>query len=164
MSSIRRRSTWSEPRQTSQNPRGLKAPGGGATTITSTGVNEKGVGSTALVLDLGVNVGGYVEIGVRGSNGTPIRLGYSEFLDYLTPKGDTSGDFSGGVNDEPEGRTDVFQTATPAQFRSPGIRGAQRYISLQLEGPGSAAIDYVRVRTEHLHPDRRRLQRVLPLE
>ena len=136
-----------------QNPRGLKAPGGGATTITSTGVNEKGVGSTALVLDLGVNVGGYVEIGVTGSNGTPIRLGYSEFLDYLTPRGDTSGDFSGGVNDEPEGRTDVFQTATPAQFRSPGIRGAQRYISLQLEGPGSAAIDYVRVRTEHLHPD-----------
>ena len=36
------------------------------------------MGSPALVLDLGVNVGGYVEIGIRSSNGAPIRLGYSE--------------------------------------------------------------------------------------
>jgi alpha-L-rhamnosidase len=135
-----------------QNTSGLKDQGGGAATITSTGLSAKGVGSTAMVLDLGANVGGYVEIGVRASNGTPIRLGYSEALDYLTPQGDTSGDFSAGVNDEPSARTDVFQTTGPADFRSPGIRGAERYISVQLEGPGTATIDYVRVRTEHLHP------------
>jgi alpha-L-rhamnosidase len=135
-----------------RNTRGLKARGGGATTITSTGVGEKGVGTTALIIDLGVNVGGYVEIGVSGSDGTPIRLGYSEVLDYLTPRGDTSGDFSFGISDDPQARTDLFQTTGPAQFRSVAIRGAQRYISLQLEGAGSAAIDYVRVRTEHLHP------------
>jgi hypothetical protein len=70
-----------------QNIRGLKARGGGATTITSAGVGEKGVGDTALILDLGANVGGYVEIGVRASNGTPIRLGYSELPEYLTPRG-----------------------------------------------------------------------------
>ncbi|HEY4591882.1 MAG TPA: hypothetical protein VIJ61_05705, partial [Thermoanaerobaculia bacterium] len=135
-----------------QNTSALKARGGEAATITSTGLNEKGVGSTALVLDLGVNVGGFVEIGVRSSTGAAIRLGYAESLDYLTPKGDTSGAFSAGVSDEPDGRTDVFQTTGPAELRSTGIRGAQRYISLQLEGPGTAAIDYVRVRTEHLHP------------
>jgi alpha-L-rhamnosidase len=142
-----------------RNTRGLKAPGGGVTTITQGGLNAAGVGSPSMILDLGVNVGGYVEIGIRASNGTPIRLGYSELLDYLTPRGDTRGDgvigganFSFGVSDDPEGRTDLFQTTGPAQFRSAGIRGAQRFISLQLEGPGTAAIDYVRVRTEHLHP------------
>lgn len=142
-----------------QNTGGLKAPGGGATTIAEAGLNSSGVGSPSIILDLGFNVGGYVEIGVRGSNGTPIRLGYSELLDYLSPRGDTRGDgviggsgFSFGVSDDPEGRTDVFQTTAPAQFRSAGIRGAQRFISLQLEGVGTAAIDYVRVRTEHLHP------------
>jgi hypothetical protein len=96
-----------------RNTRGLKAPGGGATTITEAGLNSRGVGSPSIILDLGFNVGGYVEIGIRGSNGTPIRLGYSELLDYLSPRGDTSGDgviggsnFSFGVSDDPEGRTD----------------------------------------------------------
>jgi alpha-L-rhamnosidase len=142
-----------------RNTSGLKAPGGDATTIDETGLNARGVGNPSLILDLGVNVGGYVEIGVTASNGTPIRLGYSELLGYLTPQGDTKGDgaiggpgFSFGTSDDPEGRTDVFQTTGPAQFRSAGIRGAQRYISLQLDGTGTATIDYVRVRTEHLHP------------
>ncbi len=132
---------------------GLKAPGGGAMTIDETGLNAAGVGNPALLLDLGENVGGYVEVGVTSSSGTPIRLGYSESLDHLTPGGDTGGpQFSFGTSDDPDSRTDVIQTTKPVQFRSPGIRGAQRYISLQLDGPGTATIDYVRVRTEHLHP------------
>jgi alpha-L-rhamnosidase len=139
-----------------QNTPGLKAPGGGATTIVSSGLNEKGVGDPALLLDLGHNVGGYVEIGITASNGTPIRLGYSELLDYLTPQGDTSGAFSFGTSDDPDARTDAFQTTAPGQFRSAGIRGAQRFIALQLDGAGAATIDYVRVRTEHLHPGPRR--------
>ncbi len=133
--------------------RGLKAPGGGAMTIDETGLNAAGVGNPAVLLDLGENVGGYVEVGVTSSSGTPIRLGYSESLDHLTPGGDTGGpQFSFGISDDPDSRTDVFQTTEAAQFRSAGIRGAQRYIALQLTGPGTATIDYVRVRTEHLHP------------
>ena len=135
-----------------QNAPGLKASGGGATTITSGGLDAKGVGDTALVLDLGENVGGYVEIGIRSSSGTPVRLGYAELLDYLTPRGDTTSGFSFGTSDDPDGRTDLFQATSPAQFRSASIRGAQRYISVQLEGGGSVTIDYVRVRTQHLHP------------
>jgi len=137
------------------NTRGLKARGDGVTTIASTALNADGVGDPGLVLDLGVNVGGFVEVGLRASNGTPIRLGYSELLDYLTPWGGDTGEVGGvsfGVSDDPEGRTDLFQTTSPAQLRSPGIRGAQRFISLQLEGAGTATIDYVRVRTEHLRP------------
>jgi alpha-L-rhamnosidase len=133
--------------------RGLKAPGGGAMTIDETGLNAAGVGNPALLLDLGENVGGYVEIGVKSSSGAPIRLGYSESIDRLTPRGDTGGSqFSFGVSDDPDARTDAFQTTRPGQFRSAGIRGAERFISLQLDQPGSATIDYVRVRTEHLHP------------
>ncbi len=141
-----------------QNTQGLKEPGGAAATIVSTGLTSKEVGMPTLLLDLGANVGGYVEIGIRSSSGTPIRLGYSETLKYMLPHGDTRLDdvlgmgFSYGVSDDPDGRTDVFQTTGPAQFRSPGIRGAQRYIAVQLDGPGTASIDYVRVRTEHLHP------------
>jgi alpha-L-rhamnosidase len=138
-----------------QNAGGLREPGGGVTTISSTGLGAGGVGRTALILDLGVNAGGYVEVGVSGSNGAPIRLGYSESLDYLTPRGDTGGDFSFGQSDDPQSRTDVIQTRAPVQFRSPGIRGAQRFIALQIDGAGSAGIDYVRVRTEHLRANPR---------
>jgi alpha-L-rhamnosidase len=130
------------------NPDGLKAEGGSATTISSTGV-----GAPRLVLDLDFNVGGDVEVGVTQSDGTEIKLGYSELREFLTPSGDTGqAGLSLGVSDEPEGRSDTIQTAGPVDFRSPGIRGAQRYIALQLQGPGTASIDYVRVRVEHPHP------------
>jgi alpha-L-rhamnosidase len=139
------------------NPQGLKAPGGGATTINAGELTPAGVGTPALLLDLGTNVGGYVEVGVTSSNGTPIRLGYSESSQYMTPRGDTGGpSFSFGQSDDPDSRTDAIQTTGPVQFRSPGIRGAQRYISIQLDAAGTASIDYVRVRTEHLHPGPRR--------
>jgi hypothetical protein len=134
-----------------QNPEGLEAEGGSATTVTSTGP-----GAPRLVLDLGINVGGDVEVGVSQSDGTPIKLGYSELGDFVTPDGDTCGcgglSLSLGASDDPESRTDTTETTFPADFRSPGIRGAQRYIALQLQGAGSASIDYVRVRVEHPHP------------
>ena len=139
--------------QNAHNTSALKGPGHGAMTLNAGPVNGSGVGSPALLLDLGVNVGGYVEVGVTSSDGAPIRLGYSESLDRLTPQGDTGGpQFSFGASDDPDSRTDVFRTTGPVQFRSPGIRGAQRYIALQLDSPGTATIDYVRVETEHLHP------------
>ena len=91
---------------------------------------------------------------MTSSNGTPIRLGLLREPGSSDPgRGHRRAAASRfGTSDDPDCRTDVFQTTTPAQFRSAGIRGAQRYISLQLDGPGTATIDYVRVRTEHLHP------------
>ena len=139
--------------QNAHDTRDLKSPGHGVMTLTGGAPSANQVGSPALLLDLGVNVGGYVEVGIQSSSGAPIRLGYSESLDRLTPGGDTGGpQFSFGASDDPDSRTDVIQTTGPVQFRSPGIRGAQRYISLQLEQPGTVTIDYVRVETEHLHP------------
>jgi alpha-L-rhamnosidase len=132
---------------TVSDPDGLKAAGGGVTTIHSTGV-----GIPRLVLDLGVNTGGYVEVGVSRSNGTSIRLGYSELRGLLTPAGDNCSCGQLGLSlspdDDPEGRTDVIGSA--GAFRSPGIRGAERYIALQLDGAGTVSIDYVRVHVTHL--------------
>ena len=45
---------------------GLKAAGGAVTTVRSTGR-----GAPRLVLDLGVNTGGHVEVGITRTNGTP---------------------------------------------------------------------------------------------
>jgi alpha-L-rhamnosidase len=131
------------------NPSGLRAAGGGVTTIRATGQ-----GLPRLVLDLGVNTGGYVEVGVTRTDGTSLRLGYSELRQFLTAQGDNCScgplRLSLGVNDDPEGRTDVIAGGAPVRWRSPGIRGAERYVSLELDGRGSVSIDYVRVRVTHL--------------
>jgi alpha-L-rhamnosidase len=131
------------------NPNGLKAVGGGVTTISATGA-----GVPRLVLDLGVNTGGKVDVGITRSDGTRVLLGYSELRRFLTPRGDTCGcgglGLSIGADDDPEGRTDVIASSGPVAFTSPGIRGAERYIALQLESVGAVSIDYVRVRPTHL--------------
>jgi hypothetical protein len=139
-----------------ENPDGLRTPGGGVTTI-----HSAGLGTPRLQLDLGIDAGGYVEIGVTTSTGARVRLGYSEARRFLTPDGDSGVPANGvgipfvtdpslSTDDDPGGRYDDF-TGTGA-LRSAGIRGAERWISLQLTGPGTVSIDYVRVRTEHLHP------------
>jgi alpha-L-rhamnosidase len=125
-------------------PDGLRAVGGGATTITSSRP-----GSPRLVIDLGADTGGRVELGVSRTDGTPIRLGYSESRAFLTSAGDNAAG-SLGVTDDPDGRSDLVDASAPTSYRTPGVRGAERWISLQLEGAGSVSIDYVRVRTTHL--------------
>ncbi len=128
---------------------GLRAAGGAVTTIRSTGR-----GAPRLVLDLGANTGGHVEVGVTRTDGTAVRLGYSELRRFLTPEGDNCGcgplRFSLSGDDAPDGRSDVIDTGAAGLWRSPGIRGAERYVALQLEGAGSVSIDYVRVRVTHL--------------
>ena len=126
------------------NPSGLEAPGGGVTTI-----HAAAAGAPRLVLDLGVNTGGYVEVGITKADSTHVRLGYAELRGFLTPSGD-SPTGSLGVSDDPEGRTDVVAPGAGLAYRSPGVRGGERYVSLELEGPGSVSIDYVRVRVTHL--------------
>ncbi len=134
---------------------GLRAPGGAVTTIRATGQ-----GAPRLVLDLGINTGGYIEVSVTKGDGTVVHLGYSEARRFLMPDGDTGlpvklgiplvTDPSLGNDDEPNGRQDDIAAAGP--WRSPGVRGAQRWIALQLQDAGTVSIDYVRVRETHLRP------------
>lgn len=141
------------------NPGGLEREGGGVTTIASSLTQQP-----QLVLDLGRNAGGHVEIGIATSSGATVRLGYSEARRFLTPSGDTGNpslppdipflsDPSLGSDDDPGDRFDDF-TGT-GELRSAAVRGAQRWISVQLTTPGTVAIDYVRVREQHLRPTRR---------
>jgi len=122
-------------------PEGLRAPGGETTVLRS---------GTTLTLDLGVNEGGIVEAGVVGGDGATVRLAYSEIRKFLSPVGDTVQP-SLGADDNPDGRYDTF----PAQaqtFRSPAIRGAQRWIQVSLDGPGQVELDWIGVRTKHQRP------------
>ena len=130
-------------------PGGLQAQGGGATTIRSSAA-----GAPRLVLDLGADVGGRVEVGVTGASGAAVRLSYSELRSQLTPGGDFNG-ASLGPDDAPDGRYDVIGGGGARAFASPGIRGGERWIGLQLDGPGTASIDYVRVRYDGYRPSAR---------
>jgi alpha-L-rhamnosidase len=130
-------------------PEGLLREGGGATTLTTTAA-----GSTRLVVDLGLLASGHVELGVRRAAGARIRMSYAEGRQYLGTDGDADTDPDGffyrgatlGTDDDPDGRSDVFDPPADAMtLTSPGIRGSQRYIAITLDGAGSAAVDFVRV-------------------
>jgi len=133
-------------------PNGLLGRGG--TTLRATSA-----GGARLIVDLGRLASGFVEIGVRDARGGPLRLAYAEGRAQLGPHGDGSDDptdfFYRGqtlaVEDDPDGRTDLFQPPSGAKvLTSPGLRGSQRYIAISLEGPGSVTIDFVRVRQTNL--------------
>ena len=124
-------------------PDGLRGEGGGATVLDATGASLP-----ALLLDLGVNTGGIVEVGVRDGTGAPVHLAYAEAQRYLTPLGDNV-EGSLGLNDVPDARWDVFP-GVAGTWHSPAVRGGQRWVTLSLDAPGKVTIDYVRVRVSHV--------------
>ncbi|TDV57280.1 MGH1-like glycoside hydrolase domain-containing protein [Actinophytocola oryzae] len=126
-------------------PDGALADDGDAATLTG----------GRLVVDFGVPVSGYVEVGVRHATGAPIRAAYAEYLPFLGREGDAStspDDFfylgrTLGTDDDPDGRADVYPPPDgETVLRSPGLRGSQRYVAISLDGAGTAEIDFVRVR------------------
>ncbi|MEU8873767.1 alpha-L-rhamnosidase C-terminal domain-containing protein [Streptomyces javensis] len=129
---------------------GALREGGAAAILTTTAPR-----GARLVIDLGVLAGGYVELGVRRASGAPIRASYAEARQYLGPDGDADPDPDGffhggrslGTDDDPDGRADVYAPPRGSTvLRSPGPRGSQRYVAITLDGPGSLALDFVRVR------------------
>jgi alpha-L-rhamnosidase len=130
---------------TVEDPTGLMAPGGGSTTFHSDGP----VSSPYEVLDLGRLTGGRVQIAVSANSGVPIRLAYSEARRFLGPGGDVDHG-SQGRNDDPSSRVDEVNGT--GIFTLGGVRGAERYVRIELGGAGSAQIDYIRVEVTHLRP------------
>jgi hypothetical protein len=133
-----------------KNPAGLEHAGGGVTTIHSTGT-----GHPRLVLDLGLNTGGYMEVKITKTDGTNVDLGYSETRRYLTPSGDYSSSSppAGLLESGPDySRSDTITAPRPERWTSPGVRGAERWILIQLQGAGTVSIDYVRERVTHFIP------------
>ena len=125
-------------------PGGLAAPDSAATTLTATGPD-----GPYEVIDLGRLAGGKVQIGVSSAN-VGIRLAYSEAKRFLGPGGDIDHG-SQGRNDDPSARSDIVPGG-PGNYTLAGVRGAERYVRVQLAGAGSAQIDYIRVLTTHLRP------------
>jgi len=120
---------------------GVRAPGGGAAVIAGSRTGER-----VALIDLGRDVGGYVEVGVRSATGAPLRLGYAE----SRRDGQTLGDapaLRGALE-----RSDTLPAGRAGRWRSPAIRGAQRYVVLSTAGAGRAVIDYVRVRLTQYRP------------
>lgn len=134
-----------KPGNTIEDPGGLAAPNGGSATFNSTGPD----GPIAIV-DLGRLTGGRIQISIGAASGVPIRLAYSEARRFLGPGGDV-GHGSQGRNDDPSSRADEL-AGTPGIYTLAGIRGAQRYVRIELAGAGSASIDYIRVEVNHLRP------------
>lgn len=120
---------------------GLRAPGGRAAVITGTRAGRR-----VALLDLGREVGGYVEVGGRAASGAPLRLGYSESLRDVQTRGDAP------ALREPLARSDTLPAGRTGAWRSPHIRGGERYVVLSLAGRGRAVVDYVRVRPTQYRP------------
>ena len=121
-------------------PEGLRREDGGATTLTA----DAESGAT-LVIDLGRVAMGTVEIGIQSAKDAHIRASYSQFRQFLGPEGDgMAAPF--GTDAHPWSRVDIFDPPRqPTILRSPGKRET-RYIAITLNGPGEAAITFVRVR------------------
>lgn len=124
--------------------------GKGGATLTTT--NAHGV---RIVVDFGRLVSGYVELRIRSANGAAIRLSYAESRGRLGLEGDASPkpeDFfyrgrTLAPEDDPDGRFDLFApSASPATLTSPGLRGAERFVAITLDGPGSVVLDSLRIR------------------
>lgn len=130
------------------NPAGLRADDDRAATI-----RRDLLGQGFILIDLGRNVGGVVEIGIGSIQGGPVRVSYSEGGAFLEPGGDMRGVPSIGISDDPNGRSDVASTSGITV--SGGTRGAQRHLIVSLDDDGVAQIDFVRVRVNHLRPEPR---------
>ena len=138
-------------------PDALLGAGGPAAVIrTSAGSQVR------LVVDFGRVVSGYAELGIVSATGAPIRVAYSEAVQYLGRDGDAATDpdnffyqgYTLGSDAKPDGRVDVFEPPLePVMLRSAALRGAQRYIGISLDGPGTAALDFIRVATTNRRSD-----------
>lgn len=133
---------------TVSNPEALLGAGG--TTLTTTRAH-----GARIVVDFGALVSGYVELRVRAASGAPVRLSYAESRSRLGLEGDASPNpedffYRGRTlapEDDPDGRFDVFAPpASAATLTSPGLRGAQRFVAITLDGPGSVTLESLRVR------------------
>jgi alpha-L-rhamnosidase len=117
---------------------GILDAGGAATVIH---------GGAELVLDMGADTGGTVEVVVKKAHGGPLELSYSEARGYLIPGGDMDGAHSIGHYHGPDRSYDIVRHA--GTFRSPRIRGGERYILVRLPR-GRFVLDSIAVRPSYL--------------
>jgi alpha-L-rhamnosidase len=121
-----------------EDPRGVLGEGGGAAVIH---------GGAEFVVDMGSDTGGTVEVDVDAASGGPLELSYSEGKRYLKPGGDLEGAHSVGRDRGPDRSFDLVADA--GVFRSPRIRGGERYILVRLPR-GRFVVDNIAIRPSYL--------------
>jgi len=121
--------------------RGLERPGGAVAALAGSRAGQR-----LALLDLGRDVGGYVEVAVRRAAGAPLRLGYAEARRDVQTLGDAPA-LRGSL-----ARSDTLPPGRAGVWRSPHIRGGQRYVVLSTAGRGRVEIDWVRVRLTQYRP------------
>jgi alpha-L-rhamnosidase len=104
-------------------------------------------GGGELVIDLGADTGGTVEVGVEQAHGGPLELSYSEARSYLIPGGDLDGAHTIGHFHGPDRSFDLVRHA--GVFLSPSIRGGERYVLVRLPR-GRFVVDSIAVRPSYL--------------
>lgn len=131
-----------------QLPDALKKADGECATLSSE-APLMALNNNRVVVDLGINTGGVVEIGLCDGGTAELRISYAERREWLNPDGDYSGD-NIGQDDDPEARAHTIPAGSSGDQVIPGIQGAQRWIVLLLEKAGTVSVDYVRIRIKHL--------------
>ncbi len=126
----------------------LREADGRCASVSSTAVLG-GTVNDRLVVDFGIDTGGIVEVGMCDGTTTGIHLAYAERRIWLNEDGDYSGD-NIGTDDDPETRTHDVAATERGRVVVPGIQGAQRWLSVSLNRPGTARVDYIRIRPTHL--------------
>lgn len=131
-----------------RNPEALKEADGECATLLSD-IPLMALNRNRVVVDLGINTGGGVEIGLCEGSTADLRISYAERREWLNPDGDYSGD-NIGQDDDPEARAHTLPAGSDGEVVIPGIQGAQRWMVLLLENAGTVSVDYVRIRIQHL--------------
>jgi hypothetical protein len=124
------------------NPDALAHPGGGATTTLT---YAAGGSAPAVVLDYGLEVGGYPQFDVTAATRLPtLHAAYSETQAQLSSTGDQSVTPAPFTSSEAN-RFDEFQVTGPGQITNRYIQGGERYELLTLTSPGSVRLSSVDV-------------------
>lgn len=131
-----------------ENPDFLKTADGKCATIKSTAPLLE-LNPNRVVIDLGINTGGIVEVGFCDGSTARTHLAFAERRIWLNNDGDYTGD-NAGQDDDPEGRSHDIPVRTKGKYVVSGIQGGQRWISIALGNAGLSKIDYIRVKPTHL--------------
>jgi hypothetical protein len=116
---------------------------------TPTCINAVGPDEPYIDLDFGKNVGGLVSLQITQTDGTAVRLAYSEMLRYQSDTGDMLPESAVGA----QGRGSTISASAPGVYTdSGGMTGAERWIRVSLAGAGTVCISNLKVTVTHYRP------------
>lgn len=103
-------------------------------------------GTASVLLDYGIDVGGYPTFDVSDVSGTPtLQAGYSETRGQVSPTGDGVPPWASGDAN----RFDSYRVSAPGRITNGEIQGGQRYQLITLTTPGTVSLSAVGITSTH---------------